>query len=337
MEAYYCGSDKQFTSKTIGASADLSADMLWVDLTSPSEQELQWADEAYNISLPTLKSLKDISASARAYRDPEGRLHISAYMLIKNRNISTEELEQQQGGVLASNHTVAFILDQKRVYTLRDSKMLAFQVFKTRAFRKDYDLNYTDPTLILLGLLESELDELADILEDVHKDLERCTAEVLNNHYRESVLDLDDMVTRLALQEDVLAKAQLCLIDLRRILSFLLRPRALENYHLYDADMREIAEDVRSLIEHNAFLFQKVRFLLDTTSGFITTEQSDIIRRFSVISSMLAPPMLVTGFYGMNINYLPAAHSGSSLLILGSLVLVAFLIPLGFFKYKGWL
>ncbi len=95
------------------------------------------------------------------------------------------------------------------------------------------------------------------------------------------------MITRLAQLEDMLGKAQLCLIDLRRVLTFLSRPRALGS-HIYDADIRELSEDVRSLVEHDAFLFQKVRFLLDTTSGFINTEQNDTIRRFSILPSMLS-------------------------------------------------
>ena len=105
-------------------------------------------------------------------------------------------------------------------------------------------------------MLEAKLDELADILEDVHKDLEKYSTEVLNNRHREQILDLDDMITRLAQLEDMLGKAQLCLIDLRRVLTFLSRPRALGS-HIYDADIRELSEDVRSLVEHDAFLFQK--------------------------------------------------------------------------------
>lgn len=90
-------------------------------------------------------------------------------------------------------------------------------------------------------------------------------------------------------------------------MTFLSRPRALGS-HIYDGEIREMSEDVRSLVEHNAFLFQKVRFLLDTTSGFINAEQNDTIRRFSILPSMLAPPMLVTSLYGMNTTVLPFAH-----------------------------
>ncbi len=91
------------------------------------------------------------------------------------------------------------------------------------------------------------------------------------------------------------------------------------------------------LVEHDAFLFQKVRFLLDTTSGFINTEQNDTIRRFSILPSMLAPPMLVASVYGMNTDVLPFAH-GTTSFIMVSLILVAFFIgPLIYFRWKKWI
>ncbi|EJP49186.1 magnesium transport protein CorA [Acinetobacter baumannii 24845_10] len=238
--------------------------------------------------------------------------------------------------MLAMVQTVAFILHKDRLFTLRGEKLVAFRAFRARARRNDYEMDYKDPTWILLGLLEAKLDELADILEDIHKDLEKYSTEVLNNHQREQILDLDDMITRLAQQEDMLGKAQLCLIDLRRVLTFLSRPRALGS-HIYDADIRELSEDVRSLVEHDAFLFQKVRFLLDTTSGFINTEQNDTIRRFSILPSMLAPPMLIASIYGMNTDVLPFAHGTTSFIIVLLIIIGFFIGPIIYFRWKKWI
>jgi magnesium transporter len=243
---------------------------------------------------------------------------------------------EESSHILATAQTVAFILTKDRLFTLRGEKLVSFRAFRARAKRNDYEIDYKDPVWILLGLMEAKLDELADILEDVHRDLERYSTEVLNNHHREYVLDLDDMVTRLAQQEDVLGKAQLCLIDLRRVLTFLSRPRALGS-HIYDVDVRELNEDVRSLVEHDTFLFQKVRFLLDTTSGFINTEQSDTIKRFSILPSMLAPPMIITSVYGMNTDILPFAKGPLSFWIVFTIVMIAFLGPLIYFRAKKWI
>ncbi|KAF5297518.1 hypothetical protein FQR65_LT19714 [Abscondita terminalis] len=277
LEAFYATERGSLEDATINGGFDLHPELVWVDLIAPSQEEQEWVLDAYEQNLPTLKSLEDISSSARFYRDDDGILHISTYFLTKNKNYQVEGDPEDTSNMLANVQTVAFILHKERLFTLRGEKLVAFRAFRARARRNDYEIDYKDPTWILLGLLEAKLDELADILEDIHRDLELYSTEVLN-------------------KEDMLGKAQLCLIDLRRVLTFLSRPRALGS-HIYDADIRELSEDVRSLVEHDAFLFQKVRFLLDTTSGFINTEQNDTIRRFSILPSMLAPPMLIARFY----------------------------------------
>ena len=71
---------------TINGGFDLHADLVWIDLISPTQEEQQWVSDAYEQNLPTLKSLEDISSSARFYRDDDGILHISSYFLTKNKN-----------------------------------------------------------------------------------------------------------------------------------------------------------------------------------------------------------------------------------------------------------
>lgn len=336
LEAFYATERGSLEDAIINGGFDLHPELVWVDLIAPSQDEQEWVLDAYKQNLPTLKSLEDISSSARFYRDDDGILHISTYFLTKNKNYQVEDESDDSSNMLGTIQTVAFILHKDRLFTLRGEKLVAFRAFRARARRNDYDIEYKDPTWILLGLLEAKLDELADILEDIHKDLESYSTEVLNVRHREQILDLDDMITRLAQKEDMLGKAQLCLIDLRRVLTFLSRPRALGS-HIYDADIRELSEDVRSLVEHDAFLFQKVRFLLDTTSGFINTEQNDTIRRFSILPSMLAPPMLIASIYGMNTDVLPYAKGTASFVIV-SLILIAFLVgPLIYFRWKKWI
>ena len=277
-----------------------------------------------------------MSSAARLYPDDDGIVHIRSKKKKKNKNYQVEGDPEDTSNMLANVQTVAFILHKDRLFTLRGEKLVAFRAFRARARRNDYEIEYKDPTWILLGLLEAKLDELADILEDIHKDLELYSTEVLNVRHREMILDLDDMITRLAQKEDMLGKAQLCLIDLRRVLTFLSRPRALGS-HIYDADIRELSEDVRSLVEHDAFLFQKVRFLLDTTSGFINTEQNDTIRRFSILPSMLAPPMLIASIYGMNTEILPFAHGHWSFYVVITILIAFFVGPLAYFRWKKWI
>ena len=196
LEAFYATERGSLEDATINGGFDLNQDLVWIDLIAPSQEEQQWVLDAYEQNLPTLKSLEDISSSARFYRDDDGILHISTYFLTKNKNFQVDGETDDNSSILATVQTVAFILHKQHLFTLRGEKLVAFRAFRARARRNDYEIDYKDPTWVLLGLLEAKLDELADILEDVHKDLEKYSTEVLNTRHREQILDLDDMITR---------------------------------------------------------------------------------------------------------------------------------------------
>ena len=86
LEAFYATERGSLEDATINGDFDLHPELVWIDLIAPSQEEQQWVLDAYERSLPTLKSLEDISSSARFYRDDDGILHISTYFLTKNKN-----------------------------------------------------------------------------------------------------------------------------------------------------------------------------------------------------------------------------------------------------------
>ena len=88
LEAFYATERGSLEDATINGGFDLHPELVWLDLIAPSQEEQQWVLDAYNQNLPTLKSLEDISSSARFYRDDDGILHISTYFLTKNKKVT---------------------------------------------------------------------------------------------------------------------------------------------------------------------------------------------------------------------------------------------------------
>src|SRR5690606_35165359 len=68
LEAFYATERGSLEDITINGDFDLHPDLVWLDLIAPSQEEQQWILDAYAQNLPTLKSLEDISSSARFYR-----------------------------------------------------------------------------------------------------------------------------------------------------------------------------------------------------------------------------------------------------------------------------
>ena len=113
LEAFYATERGSLEDATINGGFDLHPDLVWIDLIAPSQEEQQWVLDAYSQNLPTLKSLEDISSSARFYRDDDGILHISTYFLTKNKNYQVDGETEDNSSILATVQTVAFILHKE--------------------------------------------------------------------------------------------------------------------------------------------------------------------------------------------------------------------------------
>ncbi len=131
LEAFYATERGSLEDITINGDFDLHPDLVWLDLIAPSQEEQQWILDAYAQNLPTLKSLEDISSSARFYRDDDGILHISTYFLTKNKNYQVENENEDESSMLATVQTVAFILHKDRLFTLR-AAMIMKSIIKIR-------------------------------------------------------------------------------------------------------------------------------------------------------------------------------------------------------------
>ena len=95
--------------------------------------------------------------------------------------------------------------------------------------------------------------------------------------------------------------------------------------------------DVRSLVEHANFLNSKANFLLDAVLGIINVEQNAIIKTFTVASVALMPPTLIASIYGMNFEFMPELRWAVGYPLALLLMVVSAVVPVFYFKRKGWL
>jgi magnesium transporter len=300
----------------INAATDLGSEVIWVDLINPTEEERDWLRIAYAQELPTIDDLYEIEASSRFYENEYG-LHISSYFL--------NYADNNPGNISA-----AFVFNGDRLFTLREEELAAFRLFRMRG-RKGL-VNINNSKSILLGLFETKVENLADILERIHADLEETSQQVLGNAEND---DMESVLTDLARQEDVNGKVRISMMDLQRMLYLLLRAGILNAEQ--SERLRDIIRDSESLIAHSSFLFDKIKFLLDTTLGFINVNQNKIIKIFSVASVMFLPPTMIASVYGMNFELMPELkwHYGYPFGL--SLMIISAVLPFWYFRRRGWL
>lgn len=287
----------------------------WIDAHDPSEHEREVISSLLSIELPESDDVDEIESSARFFLDKRG-LHVHSLFLAKS--------EGKHNTV-----SVACILQSKRLITIRDGDIADFRLLRLRARRGQ--IRCKDIETLLLTILEQKVENHADMLEDLHRELEKISHAVLEDDDS----DLEECISQLARQEDSNGKVRLCLMDAQRAISFLLRH--LQSRSEHREDLNEIVRDIDALLSHTTFLFDKINFLMDSTQGFINIEQNQIIKIFSIAAVVFLPPTVIASIYGMNFENMPLLswHYGYPLAL--CLMVASGIAPLLYFKRKGWL
>src|ERR1700712_565314 len=95
-------------------------------------------------------------------------------------------------------------------------------------------------------------------------------------------------------------------------------------------------KDIASLDDYEAHLAGKVQFLLDAVLGFITIEQNDLFKVLTIASVVGIPPTIMAGIWGMNFKFMPELGWTLGYPIALVLIILSALVPLAWFKIRGW-
>ena len=287
----------------------------WIDAHEPNEQERLLLQQMLRTDVPESDDVEEIETSARCFVDHAG-IHVHSLFL-----------SQSEGR--HNTVSVACILQKDRLITIREGDLADFRLLRMRARRGEVAVQ--TPRELLVTLLEQKVENHADTLEDLHRQLESVSYLVLEDEEA----DLEDAISKLARLEDSNGKIRLCLMDTQRDISFLLRHIRTEPAQL--ETLQAVMRDIETLMSHTTFLFEKINFLMDSTQGFINIEQNQIIKIFSIAAVVFLPPTLVASMYGMNFKHMPELQWMLGYPWAIGLMIASGIAPYWYFKRKGWL
>jgi magnesium transporter len=294
---------------------------VWIDLLSPTADEIHEIEKRFGIEVPTREEMQEIELSSRLY-DEDGVLFMTVSVLTR----ATTDAPQTTA--------VTFILVKKTLITLRYADPVPFKTFIRRVTKSPSLANTAEA--VLFGLLEQIVDRLADLMEQTATDLEGLSNQVFASPEGPgSDQDHRETLRQIGRTGNLSGKAKDSLLNLHRLGLFLSTQTRLKK----DAKVRlkVISRDIVSITEHANFIANKVTFLLDATLGMISLEQNNIIKIFSVAAAAFLPPTLIASIYGMNFEIMPELGWEFGYPVAIGLMILSAVLPLWYFKRKGWL
>lgn len=298
------------------SEVDKFRNIVWVDLQSPTSQEIKEVEEFYKISFPTRQQQEEIETSSR-YLEDSGTVKInSTFLNIVPQSFKLEENE------------ISFIVTEKILFTLRyfDSRVISEAVKKI----KQFPAIFVNPLKIFISIIESRIDFDADLIELVSKHIAEISKKI---SYKKNIDE--KTILRINQYQELTMSLREALFDKQRVISSLHRNEDLA----VDSSqrLRIIIKDISSLIEHASFNFTRLEYLQNSFLGLINIEQNKVIKIFTVASLVFMPPTLIASIYGMNFKEMP--ELGLKIGYPAALLLMAIsaIGTLMIFKRKKWL
>ncbi|WP_369058469.1 magnesium transporter CorA family protein [Caulobacter sp. 73W] len=296
----------------------LPSDAVWIDLIEPKRDEELAVEKALGLLLPTREDMAEIEASSRIYQE-QGATFLTASILVNS------------DADLPSIAPITFVLAGERLITIRYGEPRAFAIYAAQAELQQPP--HPDGAAIMVAILDAVVDRIADILERTAAEVEDVSATIFR---ATKAANFQPIINRLGKAQMTGAKARESLVSLSRLVSYATITGQME----MDADLldrvKTLQRDIQSLTDHAGYLAGNVTFLLDAALGLINIEQNSIIKMFSIFTVALLPPTLIGAIYGMNFEHMPELRwMGGYPLALG-LMLISAVLPLVWFRRKGW-
>ena len=309
--------------QTVQPGPHSEADAAWLDLALPTDAERSWAERSTRLRVPAQADLAEVESSSR--------LAVSGQVL----TLSTPMTYLGPGGV-SMMAPLGFVLSPDHLITIRFADMPVFDRFAERFQAAEHPCS----TAAFVGLLETVVDQLADVLEHVGAEMDGISRGVFGAQDGRNASEVDQTL-RATLRGvgragERLSNIRDSLLGLSRALAYTqdiadgwlpadLRPR-----------LKTLRGDIASLSEYDNQLANKVQFLLDATLGFINIEQANGIKVLTVVSVVGVPPTLMASIYGMNFKNIPELQWEYGYAYGLTVIVLSGLLPLLWFKKKGW-
>src|SRR5579871_3999171 len=182
-------------------------------------------------------------------------------------------------------------------------------------------------------LLYEVLDDLFDycfpILDKIGHKLDSLEDDVFEGRSEEVVRDISNVKQEIISYRKIIKPERSTLRLLERHVERFL-PEELE---LYFDDVVDAAERIWDILDNYK---EVIEALEDTNESVISHRQNDVLRILTVFSVVLLPLTLITGFFGMNVQF-PGFGSTWAFWVIFAVMVISLVAMLGFFRYKRWL
>lgn len=271
----------------------------WIDVHTATADEKRVVEEALNIELSPVNDYEPFQVSSH-YSATDRQLTMTGLVLTFREEKDPHLLKVTF--IRAKN--VLVTVSEGSPHGLSDLVKECENCFTHKSGRDD----------VFAAILDMLVDHTDNILDQVGHDLDRINTLVFQHRAtskRRRLLQgsprlrnrqLEHVLTELGPSREVLVKLRRSVLSFRRMIAFLRDhgvPKSLT------VKLETFERDLISIGEAESDLSATAGFLLEGVVGYIGLLQNKVMNVLTLVATVLTPPMVIAGIYGMNFKVIP--------------------------------
>ena len=296
-------------------------DLDWVDVESPTPEEVRKLIDAYDIRPNVAEELLLPSLKTRAEFYDDFIYFILYFPVIKNHYSKNQ------------NQEIDFIIGKKFIITTRYDLIDSVRDFSkaleiTATLEKEHEINHAG--FIFYFLMKKLYKTMSDEVEYISSRMRNIEDGIFKGKEKEMVMEISEM-GRILLdfkqaiepQKDVLAILGKCMQKLFD-----------EKFARHIKDIISEYQRISGGIEKNREILAELR---ETNNSLLSTKQNEIMKILTIVSFIAYPLTILSALFQMNMKHTPIIGMQNDFwIVTGSMFIVAVLFFL-YFKFKKWL
>ena len=312
--------------KSLSAAMRNQKATFWVDMDQPTEEEYALLDEVFGFHPLAIEDTIQYQQRPKI----ESYNHVGDacdtgyfYMVIHGpdlrtfrENVRTKELD--------------IFVSERYLITIHDEPMSSIEQVMTRVRGDPRRVLEHGIDVLLHSILDRLVDHYQPILEHLQESIEKLEEDALNNP---SVT----LLSELSRERRELLHLRRVIGPQRDVIAQLSRgevPFIREATRVYFRDVQDHLNRAVEMIELYRELIASARDLyLSATNNNLNR----IMKTLTIVTVVTAVLNVMTGFFGMNFDYIPGLHSMGAFWSIVGVMLVMVTVSIGFFRRMRWL
>ncbi len=259
-------------------------DYIWIDLLSPTEKECRLVEQHFSIFLLDQEQSNDIEASSKVF--------IEGDMVVMNLIYVSEK--EGYGSHLTP---VWFYLFHHKLLSVRTENIGTFNGVRSTILKSDKLNNGSEIGFLLV---DERIDHAAMKMKEMIINISILNGKINLNR------DLSkNIITELNESMEYLLMFRIATMNTELTLSHLINLPVLAEKQKGKLKMQG---DVKTLLEYSEFSINRLDYMLTTFTAYVSIEQNNSMKVFTMITVASTPAIFISSFYGMNFEGIPLIH-----------------------------